>query len=65
VHVWRAAIEQEHVMWGDESRQQLGRLPHFVKVAAQEDPAVVVFSSGASQRDGLLEGDYIFDYLQR
>ena len=56
---------QDHVMWGSAEQQLLGRLPHAMHLAMAEQPAVVVFGTGSSERDGVLEGDYIVQHLMR
>ncbi|CAM9225138.1 unnamed protein product [Scytosiphon promiscuus] len=52
-----------NIMWGDERLQRLGRLPHGVKLAWEEGACVVVLGTGASERDGVLEGRFALDYL--
>jgi hypothetical protein len=52
-------------MWGSAEQQLLGRLPHAMRLAMAEQPAVVVFGTGSSERDGVLEGDYIVQHLMR
>lgn len=53
----------DHVMWGDVQSQQLGRLAHVARLASVEHPDVIVFGSGASEKDGVREGQYCLSYL--
>eukprot|EP00612_Vaucheria_litorea_P001544 CAMPEP_0171454576 /NCGR_PEP_ID=MMETSP0945-20130129/1799_1 /TAXON_ID=109269 /ORGANISM="Vaucheria litorea, Strain CCMP2940" /LENGTH=222 /DNA_ID=CAMNT_0011979611 /DNA_START=38 /DNA_END=703 /DNA_ORIENTATION=+ len=53
----------ENVIWGDEKNKNLGRLPHAVKIAAHENPSVVLFGSGASKDGEKFEGQVIYEYL--
>ncbi|CAN0061468.1 unnamed protein product [Ectocarpus sp. 6 AP-2014] len=52
------------IMWGDEQQQRLGRLPHGARLAWEESACVVVLGTGASERDGVLEGRYALEYLK-
>jgi hypothetical protein len=52
-------------MWGSTEQQLLGRLPHAIRLAMAEQPEIVVFGTGSSERNGLLEGDYIVQHLMR
>ncbi|CAM9726289.1 unnamed protein product [Ectocarpus sp. 12 AP-2014] len=51
-------------MWGDEQQQRPGRLPHGARLAWEESACVVVLGTGASERDGVLEGRYALEYLK-
>eukprot|EP00752_Nemacystus_decipiens_P008617 g7696.t1 len=51
-------------MWGNEEQQQLGRLPHGARLAWEENACVVVLGTGASERDGVVEGRYALEYLK-
>eukprot|EP00903_Cladosiphon_okamuranus_P010536 g9966.t1 len=53
------------VMWGNEEKQQLGRLPHGARLAWEENACVVVLGTGASELDGVVEGRYALEYLKR
>ncbi|CAN0264877.1 unnamed protein product [Pylaiella littoralis] len=53
------------IMWGDEQQQRLGRLPHGVRLAWEENACVVVLGTGASELDGVVEGRYAVEYLIR
>ena len=60
------ANDWETVMWGKSG--QLGRLPQTVLVCLQllehrKEIVNVMFGSAASQRDGVMEGEYIKQYL--
>ena len=52
----------EHIVWG-RPPNELGRLPHAVLLAVEEQAAVMVFGTGASERDGLKESEYTLQYL--
>lgn len=52
----------ERIVWG-EAPLQMGRLPHAVLLAWQEQASVVVFGTGASEKDGLKESEYTLRYL--
>ena len=52
----------EHIVWG-QPPHQLGRLPHAVLLAWEEKATVVVFGTGASEKDGLKESEYTIRYL--
>ncbi|CAM9177584.1 unnamed protein product, partial [Ectocarpus fasciculatus] len=52
------------IMWGDEQQQRLGRLPHGARLAWEESACVVVLGTGASERNGVLEGRYALEYLK-
>lgn len=50
------------VAWG-RPLDQLGRVPRAVLLAAQMDVDIMVFGTGASQRDGVKEGEWTIRYL--
>ena len=54
----------ESIVWGDESRQLLGRIPQAVLLAHRECASLVVFGTGGSAApDGTLEGEFTLDYM--
>lgn len=56
------AFDWRGIVWGTPP-DKLGRIPMSVFVASQEDADVVVFGTGASERDGKKEGQYTRDYM--
>lgn len=54
------------VVWWDRYRR-LGRLPQGAKVIFETNPQLVVFGTGASEKDGKIEAaimrDYLLDYF--
>jgi len=52
----------EKLMWGIPP-DLLGQLPKTVLVALEEKAEVIVFGTGASERDGKKEAEFIRDYL--
>jgi len=52
----------EHIVWG-RPPHELGRLPHAVLLAWEEKASVVIFGTGASEKDGLKESEYTLKYL--
>lgn len=52
----------KHIVWG-EPPDLLGRIPRGVLVALEEKAEVMVFSTGASEKDGKKEAEYTRDYL--
>lgn len=52
----------EHIVWG-QPPHELGRLPHAVLLAWEEQASVVVLGTGASEKDGLKESEYTLRYL--
>ncbi|CAJ1418407.1 unnamed protein product [Effrenium voratum] len=52
----------EQIVWG-RPPHELGRLPHAVLLAWEERATVVVFGTGASEKDGLKESEYTLKYL--
>jgi hypothetical protein len=49
-------------MWGNPP-DEMGRIPKSVSVALQEDASLMVFGTGASEKDGKKEGEYTRDYM--
>jgi len=56
------AFDWRGIMWGRPPREP-GRLPKAVRVALDEQADVMVFGTGASNRDGKPEGEYTRDFL--
>lgn len=54
----------EEIVWGSVPEQKLGRLPHGVWLALQEDAAVVICGTGGSSINGVMEGDLTLAYLK-
>lgn len=52
----------EHIVWGSPPHD-LGRLPHAVLLAWEEQASVVIFGTGASEKDGKKESEYTLQYL--
>lgn len=57
-----AADGWEHIVWGNPPHE-LGRLPHAILLAWEEKAGVVIFGTGASQKDGLLESEFTLKFL--
>lgn len=56
------AVGWENLVWGI-APHQMGRLPKAIQILAQLGASVVYFGTGASEKDGKLEGQYAFDTL--
>lgn len=54
----------EEIVWGDPRKGRLGRVPFGVLKAAEIKAQLVVFSTGASSKDGMLEGQYTYIYMK-
>lgn len=52
------------IVWG-RPPHELGRLPHAVLLAVEENASVVVFGTGASELDGVKESQYTYNYLMK
>lgn len=52
----------DNIIWGDPGNGVLGRVPKGILEALKWDAKMIVFSTGASERDGLKEGEYIYHY---
>lgn len=52
----------EEIVWG-KPPHELGRLPHAVLLAWEENANVLIFGTGASEKDGLKESEYTTKYL--
>lgn len=47
----------DDIVWGDPARGRLGRVPKGLIEALRWQAEAIIFSTGASQRDGVLEGE--------
>jgi hypothetical protein len=56
------AIGWQRVVWGNPKKGVLGRVPKAIVEALKNDASLIVFSTGASVRDGLKEGAYTYRY---
>lgn len=52
----------ENIVWGALEKGKLGRIPRGIAVAITHDAEFIVWGSGASERDGLKESEYTFQY---
>jgi len=57
-----SADNWERIVWG-QPPTEMGRLPHAVLLAWKKQAHVVVFGTGASEKDGLKESEYTLKYL--
>lgn len=57
------AINWELHEWGDEKKGLIGQIPKTILLAYQEKPEIIVFGTGASQRDGIYEAEIIVKYM--
>jgi len=51
-----------NIVWGDPLKGILGRIPKGLRVALQEDAELVYWGTGASEKDGVKESQYTFNY---
>ncbi|MEW6741362.1 MAG: hypothetical protein AB1486_01270 [Planctomycetota bacterium] len=56
------AFDWRGIVWGTPPHE-LGRIPAAVHVAIREDADLLVFGTGASERNGRKEGDYSRNYM--
>ncbi len=49
--------------WGNEKKNLLGQIPKTLLLVHQETPETIVFGTGASEKDGLKESEYILKYM--
>ncbi|MFC2142127.1 YdcF family protein [Acidobacteriota bacterium] len=56
------ALNWRGIMWGTPP-YAMGRIPKAVSVALQEDASLMVFGTGASEKDGRKEGEYTLKYM--
>ncbi len=59
-HLW--ALNWQGIMWGHPP-DELGRVSKGVAVALMEDAEVLIFGTGASEKNKKKEGEYTRDYL--
>ena len=52
----------EGMVWGDPRAGRLGVIPKGILEALKWDASVIVLGTGASQKDGMLEAEYMYDY---
>jgi hypothetical protein len=50
------------IVWGDPQNGRLGRVPKGILEAQKWDAKTIIFSTGASERDGFKEGEYIYRF---
>jgi hypothetical protein len=50
------------VVWGDPSNGVLGRVPKGIQEARKWNASTIVFSTGASEKNGVKEGEYTYGY---
>ncbi len=50
----------ESVVWGSPSNGILGSIPRGVELAYTEDASLIFWGTGASQKDGVKESEYMF-----
>ena len=56
------AVGWENIVWGNPREGILGRAPRGLLEAYRRDAALVIWGTGASQKDGKKESRYTFDY---
>lgn len=56
------ADEWENIVWGDPENGIWGRASRGLQIALQEDAGLVIWGTGASQRDGIKESEYTYKY---
>lgn len=49
--------------WGDKEKRLLGQVLKTLIIANQEKPDMIVFGTGASEKDGLKESEYTIKYM--
>ncbi len=49
--------------WGDIKTGKLGQILQTILVASQEKPVVVVFGTGASEKEGMKEAEFTIKYM--
>lgn len=50
----------EEIVWGDVEGRRLGQIPHAIKLAWDMESELIIWGTGASSRDGILEADYMY-----
>jgi hypothetical protein len=53
----------EDVVWGDPQASRLGRASKGILEALKFDASAIMFGTGASEKDGLREGEYTYKYI--
>lgn len=53
----------EHVMWGDMDQGLWGRIPLAIHLIVHYVPSIIVWTSGSSEKDGVIESEYIFQNM--
>jgi len=53
----------EYHQWGDKEKGLLGQILKTCLLAYQEQPDVIIFGTGASQKEGLKESEYTIKYM--
>lgn len=56
------AKDWENIIWGYPEKGIFGRVPKGLQVAQQEDARLVYFGTGASEKEGIKEAQYTYDY---
>lgn len=49
--------------WGDADNEQLGQILKTCQLAYNEKPEIIVFGTGASEKDGVKESEYTIKYM--
>ncbi len=49
--------------WGDKEKGLLGQVMKTILLASQENPEIIIFGTGASEKDGLKESEYTIKYM--
>lgn len=57
------AINWELHQWGDSENGLLGQIAKTCLLTQKHNPSVVVFGTGASEKDGIKEADYTIRYM--
>lgn len=52
----------EDIVWGDPANGRLGRVPYGLLKAMEANAKMIIFGTGASEKDGLKEGMYTYRY---
>lgn len=56
------AKEWEHIIWGRPQEGILGRVPRGIQLAIFDHIPLIFWGTGASEKDGVKEAQYTFDY---
>ena len=57
-----AAIDWERMVWGDPKNGVLGRAPKGIRLALKEKAKLIIWGTGASEKDGQKESCYTYNY---